>query len=552
SITVIPVENAVAPGDSLAALLKTDSAVDVRERGPDGTQADVGIRGATFSQTLVLVDGIRVNDVQSGHHNLDLPLPLETVSRMEVLHGSGSTLYGSDATGGAINVITRRPEATELSLSSGLGDFGWNREAASGGFRLGRWSQQFGVSRDFSTGFRTGRDYRNFAAAGETFLDERFGSTSVLVAYNDRPFGANGFYGAYPSWEKTGTTLVAATQTAGDHRFTFSYRRHRDHYVLFRDQPDVFQNFHTDQSWEAGYAYHHAIAATTQFTGGLEAISESIASTNLGGHQRARASGYFVFEARPVARLTLTAGLREEVYRTWRGVASPTLAAGVRVAGGLKARASLGHAFRIPTYTELYYHDPANIGNPHLQPESAWTYEAGLDWWGPRGTTLSATWFERRERDTIDFVRPAGASIWQAMNFERLNFHGGQVEWRQKVRHAEVGASYTIIRASRELTPGVASQYVFDFPQNSVALTARAPLGRWAVGRMRLGAFNRSWQRTVPLWDATVTGQGRRVQPFFEVSNLLNTYYEDFPGLAEPGRWIRGGVKIRLLGGHSR
>ena len=552
SITVIPVEHALTPGTSFTDLLKMDSAVDVQERGVDGTQADVGIRGGSFSQTLVLVDGIRVNDVQSAHHDMDLPLPLESVSRMEVLHGSGSTLYGSDAVAGAVNVITRRPEATELSLTAGLGDFGWNREALAGGFRLGKWSQQVGVSRDFSTGFLPGRDFRNLAAAGESFLDESFGSTSVLFAYNDRPFGANGFYGAYPSWEETGTKLLAVSQSIGEHRVQFSYRRHTDHYVLFRDQPDIFQNLHTDGAWFGSYAFHHTFTDRLEFTGGADALSESIASTNLGDHRRERASGFVVFQARPTARLSLSAGLREEVYRKWSAVSSPTLAAGVRLGRGFKARAGASRAFRVPTYTDLYYHDPSNIGNPNLRPESAWSYEAGLDWWGPSGASLSATWFERRERDTIDFVRPAGASIWQAMNFDRLHFHGGQADWRQRTSLAgqatDLGISYTIIRASRELAPGVASRYVFNYPRNSLAFTAGFALGRHALVRTRVGVFNRDWQSAVGLWDLSVAGRGSRVQPFVQVTNLANSYYESFPGLPQPGRWIRGGVKLQLFG----
>jgi iron complex outermembrane receptor protein len=548
SIAVIPVENPLAPGVSLTDMLKMDSSVDVRERGPDGTQADVEIRGGRFSQTLVLIDGIRVNDAQSGHHNMDLPLPMESISRMEVLHGSGSTLYGSDAVAGALNVITRRPEAGELTLYSGAGDFGWNREAASGGFRLGRWSQSLGVARDFSTGFRTDRDYRNLAAAAESFVDEPFGSTVVLFGYNDRPFGAGGFYGPYPSWEKTGTKLLAVHQTAGDHHVQFSYRRHHDQYVLYRDQPAIFQNLHSGGSWDGSYAYHRTITPAASLTGGVEALSESIASTNLGNHRRERASAFFVVEARLTARLTLTAGLREEAYRTWRGVTSPTAAAGFRLGKGFKARGSVGHAFRMPTYTDLYYHDPSNLGNPNLRPESAWNYEGGLDWWSRGGTSLAATWFERRERNTIDFVRPAGASIWQALNYQRLNFHGGEIAWRQRVRRAEIGAGYTILRASRQLTPGFASRYVFNFPRSSAVVSARFPMGRWATARTRFGAFNRSWQPTTALWDIALAGQAGRIEPFIQVSNALNTYYEAFPGLPEPGRWIRGGVQLHLFG----
>ena len=66
----------------------------------NGTQADVAMRGGTFEQTLILVDGFRMNDLQTGHHNMDLPFPVDSFSDVEVLHGAGSALYGSDAVGG--------------------------------------------------------------------------------------------------------------------------------------------------------------------------------------------------------------------------------------------------------------------------------------------------------------------------------------------------------------------------------------------------------------------------------------------------------------------
>jgi hypothetical protein len=128
-----------------------------------------------------------------------------------------------------------------------------------------------------------------------------------------------------------------------------------------------------------------------------------------------------------------------------------------------------------------------------------------------------------------------------------LNFHGGEIEWRQRVKPGEIGVSYTILRASQRLTPGVASRYTFNFPRSSLAASGRWALGRHVVVRTRVGAFNRSWHGTKGLWDLTLAGQARRIQPFFQVTNLLNNYYEAFPGLAQPGRWIRGGVQVSLL-----
>src|SRR5436190_15048133 len=97
SISVLSVKEQQLLANSWVDFLRLDPSLDVRERAPNGLQADLSIRGGTFGQTLIVVDGQRMNDAQSGHHNMDLPLPLESISRIEVLRGSGSTMYGSDA-----------------------------------------------------------------------------------------------------------------------------------------------------------------------------------------------------------------------------------------------------------------------------------------------------------------------------------------------------------------------------------------------------------------------------------------------------------------------
>ena len=116
--------------NTFADLLKLDSSLDLRQRAPNGVQGDLSIRGGSFGQTLILLDGLRLNDVQSGHHNLDIPAPLEAISSIEILKGSGSTLYGSDAVGGVVNFITRAPESSEFRLRTAVGNFGTNQQRA--------------------------------------------------------------------------------------------------------------------------------------------------------------------------------------------------------------------------------------------------------------------------------------------------------------------------------------------------------------------------------------------------------------------------------------
>ena len=215
--------------NTFADLLKLDSSVDLRQRAPNGLQGDLSIRGGGFGQTLILLDGLRLNDVQSGHHNLDIPAPLEAISSIEILKGSGSTLYGSDAVGGVVNFITRAPESSEIRLRGAVGNFGTNQQRADLSYAASRWSEQLTFSRDFSTGFIPNRDYRNLSLASRTSLTTGLGTTAITLANNDRPFGAEQFYGNYNSWERTRTWFASARQSLGRKTdAAFAYRRHTD------------------------------------------------------------------------------------------------------------------------------------------------------------------------------------------------------------------------------------------------------------------------------------------------------------------------------------
>jgi iron complex outermembrane receptor protein len=564
SLRVIAADEPVAPAWSFADLLKQDSSVHMRERGPDGTQADLSIRGSTFDQVLVMINGVRVSDSQTGHHTLDLPLPFETVQQVEVLPGAGATLYGSDAVGGTVNFVTKKPEAKELRLMSGIGEHGWNRLAASGGFRRGIWSQSLAVARDFSTGFMDGRDFRNVALSSESFFDTSVGSTTILAAYNDRPFGANGFYGPFNSWEETGTKLFSATQTIGrnidrlNHRFNFAFRRHNDNFILCREGcdfgsgrllPSANQNLHQTNVYQGSYTVAGVAGAKVRWSGGAQVISDGIDSTVAGQRRRERASIFAMFDLRPTERLTLSAGVREEAWDKWRVRTNPTFSAGYWIGGGLKLRALASSAFRIPTYTDLHHRDPGNVGNPNLVPETVWNYEAGADWFSPSGTKASAVWFQRRENNSIDWVKDEGSNVFEARNTQEINFTGAEFEVRHTFPNAiQVWGNYTALKASQSLPVGGISRYVFNFPANQGNVGLQGAVGHLLV-KTRLGAYNRSWQTAKALWDVSIGRNGGSWRPFIQATNVLDTQHEAFQGLAQPGRWIRGGVQIDVFRG---
>jgi outer membrane cobalamin receptor len=183
--------------------LREDPTIDLQQRAPDGVQADLSILGSTFAETLVLVNGLRVNDAQTAHHDMDIPIPPEAVTRIEVLQGAGSTFYGADAMGGAVNFLTAPAQASEIRVRAGLGNYGFNQEHIFGSLLYRNWSETVVADRDFSTGFRSDRDFRNNTASSEMRFQSALGQTDVLFAGSDRPFGADQFYGDFPSWERT-------------------------------------------------------------------------------------------------------------------------------------------------------------------------------------------------------------------------------------------------------------------------------------------------------------------------------------------------------------
>jgi outer membrane cobalamin receptor len=534
--------------NSIADYLELDPSIDLRQRGTDGIQADLSIRGSSFGQSLVLLNGLRINDAQSAHHNLDIPVPLETVSSVEVLHGAGSTLYGADAMGGAVNFITAAPPKTELRVRLGLGDFGFNQERIVGSYLGKNWSEQISASRDFSTGFRPDRDYRSSSASSDTWIKSGLGQSHLLFAGSDRPFGADQFYGNFPSWERTKSWFTSLSQDLGkDTTVDFAYRRHSDEFVLVRDDPSLYENNHISQSWQGAVRRNSTFSNDFKLAYGVGAQGDVIDSNNLGHHSRNRGAGYINGDFQVLHRVFLTLGAREEIFTGGRSEFAPSVSGGVFLGRGWKLRASASRAFRLPTYTDLYYSDPANLGNPLLKPESAWSFEGGPEWNLGGRVSFETTVFHRRERNDIDYVRSSPEVPWQATNIDNLNFTGVEAALRLRLpKSQELNVSYTALHGSQEALPGLTSKYVFEYPaQNAVASWIGTFKDQLAV-RTRVGVIQRVENDAYPLWDLSFSRTSGWLRPYLQLSNLSDTQYEEIPGVAMPGRSVIGGLEFVL------
>jgi iron complex outermembrane receptor protein len=593
-LTLSPAAQPAGAFDSPVDLLRTDPSVNIQARAAEGVQADVAIRGTTFEQSLILVNGLRVNDPETGHLNLDIPVPLDAVHSIDVLHGSGSTFYGSDAIGGAVNLITSEPGSVASGSSAPLTSapaFSVPRlsiNARSGGGSYGSlenhlgvsvatkpFSEQLTASRDTSDGFAFDRNYSSNAAASESWLHTPAGTTDILLAASDRPYGANNFYGQNPAWEqweRTKSWLGSIQQQLGSRTAaSFGYLKHTDEFILILGQPQVYENNHATTGYEAALRRADPIGKNATLSYGLEEAGDTIHSSSLGIHARNQGAGYAnlslrSLNVRSLDRLSLSLGAREEVLSSYGSVFSPNVAAAVTLTSSLRLRAAVSHGFRQPTYVDLYYSDPSTLGNPALKPESSWSYEGGLDW-APSGgrITLSAAGFRLNQTNAIDYSKQqlatpilTAAEKWQAVNVPTLDLSGAEASARIRLTgHQQLTLAYTAAH-SASLPPNYISEYAFNYAaQNAVFAWTLDQLPAQFFGTRAFGAIakqitlrtqvnivQKTTQTAYPLWDVDLARSTGAVRPYVRLLNLSNTGYTELPGIPMQGRTILGGIQI--------
>jgi len=544
-------------------VLRGDASLNLQARAGEGVQADLEIRGTTFEQSLVLVNGLRIDDPETGHLNLDIPVPLDAISRVDVLHGSGSTFYGSDAIGGAVNLLTLAPgKGLSVVARSGAGNYGSLEEHLRASYATGRFAETLTGSRDTSDGFMADRNYSSNALASESWLKSRLGATDVLLAASDRPYGANDFYGAYNSWERTKGWLASVQQQLGKRTAaSFGYLRHTDEFILLEGQPTFYENNHATTSYEGALRRADELGKNSTLSYGLEESGDSIHSFNifggaesyaLGVHARNQGAGYANLSLRALGRASLSVGAREEVLSGGDSVFSPNAAAAFTLTKTLRLRGSAGHGFRLPTYTDLYYSDPATKGNAALKPESSWSYEGGLDWKPESGrVTLTAVGFRLNEKDAIDYSKTlplTTGELWQAVNVPTLDISGAEASARVRICAEEwIDLSYTAAH-SGNLPANYLSEYAFNYAAENAVFgwTGQLPgaWGKQVSAHTQVDVVQKTGFTAYPLWDASLARNTGRIRPYLRLLNLSNTGYTEIVGVPMQGRTVMGGMEL--------
>jgi outer membrane cobalamin receptor len=533
------------PVHSVADVLETISSVDVRSRAPNGLQADFSIRGSGYSQVLILIDGMRMNDSQTAHHNSDLPVPIENIDRIEVLSGPGSALYGADALGGIINIITRKT-VDHLRASGSVGQHGMVEGSFLAGVQRGETSGYFSAFGSRSSGFIYDRDFRTAGFNARA----NFGSDStVKVAFVDKEFGANGFYGPSPSREWTSQLLMSyehLLKVPKNWQMSVQafYHTHGDHFLYNQETPELYSNQHRTHAFTLAAKGQRVLSEKVLLNFGGETGGDWILSTNLGDHSYGRGSVFGELQLKLGRGLTLYPGFRSDYYSNFGATTSPSLSGSWWFSERVKIRASAGRAFRIPTFTELYYHDPNNQASSTLRPEHAWGFDVGSDFFPGKGWMASVSIFSRREREVIDWIRRLPTEKWITANIRDLDVKGGEVGLQRSFNShrylLDLQYSYT------EGDPGpidFKSKYVLNYARHSGTARISASLWKGIGVSQKISYRSYADGRSFWLMDAALKRRFREMVFGLECSNLLDAHYQEIIGVDMPGRWLAVSIK---------
>ena len=595
SVTVVSAEELVRTGKSfvLDALEAVLGLSVVRNGGP-GAAASVSIRGANSEHTLFLLDGLELNDPINPSRSYDVShLPLSRVERVEILRGPQGLLYGSDALGGVVNIITQpgrgKPRLSFSSSAATLSSLATDISLAGSGrktdYALSLFHERTaGVSAAAASyaGNIEKDGYRNLsldarfgyalsaadgltvtvrAAQARTELDN-FGGPGGDDPNNVQDYGSLLVRGQYrglsPSgrWERTVSLAWLGVRRDNDNPTDAAHPVDSDR--------GLYRSGLLKLDWQNNFFLRPTHTLTAGFeleneTGRSDYVSESAYGPYESSFPSARAGSaglYLLDHWETGGRFFVTAGVRADHHsRAGTAVTFRVAPAYLISATGTRLKASLGSGFKSPSLYQLFA--PATsfgpVGNPLLRPERALGWDAGLEQSLAGGRALlSATWFESTFRDLVDFDFAAGY-----VNVGRARTRG--LEISAEVRPgggSRFGAAYTLLSA-RDLGAGTE---LLRRPRDKFSaeaglrLFSRFDLAAdvlW-VGRRLDRDFSTFPYPTVSLpgyclLDAVLTTAiGPRFEVFARIDNILNVQYQTVWGYGSPGLTLRTGFRLTL------
>ncbi len=571
-----------APVQSLQELLAYAAHIDVIQRGGHGVQADISIRGGSADQTAILLNGINLTNPHTGHYNLDLPVNLSDIERIEIIHGPSALIYGSGAFSGGINIITKKEIDARVYANAEAGMHNLWRGDVRGAAEIGRTKNSLSAGYQSSDGYIPHSDYQMYNLLWQTRWKARENAyLDMQLGYNNKHYGANTFYSAkFPNqYERTSAYMATLKGSFGQTLRVIPilyWSRHYDQFDLIKNTPKG-RNFHRGDTYGANLIFQYTSRIGTTTLGG-EVRREDIVSSKLGKPRAHPEGDYTKYDDRTTSSVTL-----EHTYATSRFSLSagalvnyntltdavrfyPSVSAAYRPAEGLKIATTWSQSTRMPTFTDLYYTQETHHANEHLKPERSESVDLGVTYDRPL-VSAYVKGFLMWGRDMIDWVRTSGDAKWASWNLTEVDKQGVEIgatlrpgeQW-PTLGHSELSISYARMNQTAD-SKGLESKYLLNYLRDKLTVQLRHPVYRnfsaaWHFRlQKRMGNYRRfegsadAGLHPYPAFsvlDLKLNYKLRNVDLHVNLNNLYDTQFYDVGNVPQAGFWLMGGVTYRL------
>lgn len=537
-----------SPAQSIDEVLQQFTGIDIRRRGANGVQSDVSIRGGSFEQTMILINGIRMNDSQTGHNSLNIPVDLSNVERIEVIKGPAAMRFGNNAYSGVINIITKTSAKEQLKIAAEGGNFSTYNLGLNATFGKEKFSNLFQINTGASEGYRYNTDYeiKNVFYQSQLSLDR--GKIQFQAGIQEKKFGANGFYAtptAIDQYEETQASVVSVSHLQNFEKFHLNsniyWRRGQDLYLYNRQKPEIYRNMHIGNNvgGEINGTYQSKLGATGL---GIELRKEFLVSNNLGTRDRLVTQLFFVHHFSLLKdRLQISPGVSWADFSNAGNFFYPGLDLGFQISENHKIYGNIAKVNRIPTFTDLYYTSKTEQGNPNLTPENAVSYELGYRYL-KNSLVAKASFFGRETNNGIDWVKNNASDVWLAKNIGNIVTNGFEIELGQEfqgfLKSYSVGYTFLDNKLNQET---IFSKYQMDFLKHHLVAKLENRFFKYFTNQLVYRYQERANRYSYHLLDEKLTFKKNNLDVFLLVNNLTNAPYTEAFGVPMPRRWFHLG-----------